>query len=73
MSVHVSELWLSASRNPARHCFRVDNCDLHPAHTGDLCCCCGYRAEEHTGCDCLPDAPSDSQEPATGAREEKMT
>lgn len=37
---------------PRLHCFREDNCADHPYHDGPACCCCGYEAEAHEGCDC---------------------
>lgn len=41
---------------PHDHCFREDNCAAHQgADTGHLCCCCGWPADAHTGCDCEPD------------------
>lgn len=38
--------------DPAAHCFREDNCRDHPSHAGSTCCCCGYLAGSHSGCDC---------------------
>lgn len=38
--------------SPDQHCFREDNCGKHPDHTGDDCCCCGWSADLHSGCDC---------------------
>lgn len=43
---------------PDQHCFREDNCIDHPAHEGAGCCCCGWLAESHSGCDC----PDDNEE-----------
>jgi hypothetical protein len=46
---------LSSKADPARHCFREDNCSEHPDHKGLTCCCCGGLAEAHEGCDCEAD------------------
>lgn len=45
----------AAAKDPARHCFREDNCPHHPDHDGPECCCCGVLAGEHSGCDCEDD------------------
>lgn len=38
--------------HPDGHCYREDNCERHAGHTGAGCCCCGWLAAAHTGCDC---------------------
>ena len=38
--------------DPALHCFRANNCALHKDYDGANCCCCGFPADAHTGCDC---------------------
>lgn len=44
----------NAAKVPELHCFREDHCAEHGGHVGPNCCCCGYPANEHLGCDCDP-------------------
>lgn len=46
-----AQIWEPSSR-PDQHCFRENNCADHLDYSGPNCCCCGWLAESHSGCDC---------------------